>query len=210
MAAAHEGEDGADETDCPEVAVTYVFDGSKWVVVAGDGKGISVEGDTTEVTLRAEFPFIAELTAADGIEFLTPVPTIRFDEKTNEYYRVVRAPRGNGPIAICRIRVTCSEESDEPATAPEEPAEDGTYPVRFDVISEDDEPIGDASIRLNGTAIEEISPGVWNVELPEGSYLASVTAPGYLEATEEFEVDGDFLSEDTILGVALALSPDSG
>lgn len=38
-----------------------------------------------------------------------------------------------------------------------------------------------------------MGPGVRNVVLSERSYLVNATAPDYLKATEELEVDSNFL-----------------
>ncbi|GAA5065252.1 choice-of-anchor D domain-containing protein [Haladaptatus pallidirubidus] len=87
---------------CPEgLDVSFDFQDGAWVATSGDSQGLSVEGDETQATIRAMYPFTVDYTLES--EDLTAVAEL--DEDTGEYCAAI----GDGCSTICWFRVYCPE-----------------------------------------------------------------------------------------------------
>ncbi|MFB9809089.1 hypothetical protein ACFFQF_30140 [Haladaptatus pallidirubidus] len=91
------------EPECPDINVKYKFKDCEWVVKSGDPDGLSVEGDETQVTICAAFPFVVQY-KLDG-EKLTA--HAEFDEETDQYCATI----GDGCSKIHWFRVCCPKDN---------------------------------------------------------------------------------------------------
>lgn len=90
------------DPSCPDgLDVSFDFQNGEWVAVSGDAEGLSVEGNETQATVRAAFPFTIDYTLeSEDLDI-----TAELNEETGEYCAAI----GDCSRSICSFRVHCSE-----------------------------------------------------------------------------------------------------